>query len=166
MAIAYIQARSWEQAEEIILLIQDQENREKALSVLAISLAKNEQWECACYTLDAIHNGHQRIIVIREWGAQLGQGESNDQQEKIVHYLNNAEEKARLLTYMAEELGKRGQYLELAYMIQRAWLQANTKDDCLYLFAMARRLFLKELGMIQAFYDVFGWIDAHLKRIK
>jgi tetratricopeptide (TPR) repeat protein len=163
VAIAYARAQLWDEAKKIMGLINDKKKQDEARTALAIELAKDGQWEHAVTTLDAIQkNSNRRLTILQTWGTLLAQSSSREQRENIEQHLNDSREKANFLVSVADTLAQRGQYVDQIHIIQHAWLQANTKDDCLYLFAMIRMLLLQAPEMGASFYEAFAWVGTSL----
>ena len=59
---------------------------------------------------------------------------------------------------IADALAQAGRYLEQIHLTQQAWLQASSKDDCQYLFAMIRGLLLHNAEMCIDFDESFAWV--------
>ncbi len=163
VAIAYARAQSWDKASDVVDMINDREQQDEAWAVLAIELARARQWERAVTTLGAIHNNSdRRVVVLQTWGDFLAQPGSREQREKIAHSLTESNEKASLLVRVVDKLAQAGQYTEQLHVIQQAWLQARTKDDCLYWFALVQALILRAPEMGAAFYNAFTWVNTFL----
>nr|MDQ2904622.1 hypothetical protein [Chloroflexota bacterium] len=163
VAIAYARSQSWDKAEEVVDMIHDRETQDEAREVVAVELARAGQWERAVTTLDEIaQNSGRRTVILQTWGTLLAQPGSREQREKIEHHLNESKEKAGLLVSVADTLAQAGQYTEQLQVVQHAWLQASTKDDCLNLFAAVQGLILRAPEMGPAFHDAFTWVDAFL----
>jgi tetratricopeptide (TPR) repeat protein len=168
VAMAYANSQMWDKADEIVAMINDRERQDEAWAVLAIELARAGQWERAITTFDIIDKNsgrrmvNQRMFVLQAWGDFLAQPGSREQREKTVHALTESKEKACLLLSVVDKLAQPDQYTEQLHVIQQAWLQARTKDDCLSLFAIVRRLILRAPEMGAAFYNVFTWVNTFL----
>jgi tetratricopeptide (TPR) repeat protein len=163
VAMAYASAQLWDKASEIVIMINAREPQDEARAVLAIELARAGQWERAVSTFDGIHkNSDRRMVVLQAWGDFLAQPGSREQREKIVHALTESKEKACLLLRVVDKLAQAGQYTEQLHVIQQTWLQARTKDDCLYLFTIVQGLILRAPEMGAAFYNAFAWVNTFL----
>jgi hypothetical protein len=163
VAIAYARDKSWDKANDVVDMINDRELQDEARAVLAIELARDRQWDRAVTTLDAVHdNNDRRVVVLQAWGDFLAQPGCREQREKIAHTLTESREKACLLVRVANKLAEAGQYTEQLHVIQQAWLQARTKDDCLYLFDLVQPLILRAPEMGAAFYNAFAWVNTFL----
>jgi hypothetical protein len=67
-----------------------------------------------------------------------------------------------LFVSAADALAQADSYLEQVRFTQQTWLQASTKDDCEYLFAMVRKLLVQHPEMCDGFYKSFGWVGMIL----
>ncbi len=170
VAKAYARDQSWDKAYEIVAIINDREQQDKARAVLAIELARAGLWERASTTFDAIHKNsdqlmvNQRVHVLRSWADFLAEPGNREQREKTAHSLTDGRERACLLMSVVDKLAQLGQYIEHLHLIQQAWLQARTKDDCLYLFAIVQALILRAPEMGAAFYNAFTWVNTFLSQ--
>jgi hypothetical protein len=167
VAIAYAHAQLWGKAQAVVEMINDEEKQDEAREILAIELARAGQWERAITTLNVIRKNRnpqrdRRTVILQAWGTRLAQAEKSEQRETIARYLNDPGERACLLVSVADTLAQAGQYTELLHVIQQAWLQAGTKDDCLNLFAAVQGLILLDPEASIAFYDAFTWVNTFL----
>jgi tetratricopeptide (TPR) repeat protein len=160
VVIAYAREHSWDEAERIAGEMSDEQKRDEAWGVMARELARTEQWPHAVAILDKIQKSDQRIAVLQAWGKPLAELASNETRAQVVQHLNQSKEKASLLVSMANALAEGDDYIELIHLTQQAWLQASTKDDCQYLFAMVRDLLLSNTELCNEFYDSFRWVDT------
>lgn len=162
VAIAYVNENAWDEAGKIAEDISDAQKRDTVWGTLAREYAKGEQWPQAIGVFDKIQERKKRIEVLQTWGELLIKKASKEVKERIVQYISNREEKASLFVSMADTLAEASLYLEQVRFTQQAWLQASTKDDCEYLFAMVRKLLLQHPEMCDGFYKSFGWVDTFL----
>jgi hypothetical protein len=164
VAIAYARENSWDEAERIANEINDEQKRDEAWGTIAIEHAKAGQWTPALTAFDQIQKSKHRIFVLQEWGTLLAQPAGQQTREQIVQHLSESKEKSSLLVSAAETLAQTGLYLEQIHLTQQAWLQASTKDDCQYLFAMVQRLLPRNSELCTDFYESFGWVDMLLNK--
>jgi Caspase domain len=170
VAMAYARARSWDKASDIVDMISAREQQDEVRATLAIELARAGQWARAVTTFGTIHKNSdrsivdQRMVTLQAWGDFLAQPGSREQREQIVYTLAESKEKASLLVRVVDKLAQAGQYTEQLHVIQQAWLQARTKDDCLYLFAIVQALILQAPEMGAAFYNAFTWVNTFLSQ--
>jgi hypothetical protein len=162
VAISYIREHLWDEAEKITGEISDEQKRDEAWGVMARELAQVEQWTQTIAIFDKIQKSNQRIDVLQAWGKLLAKPASNETRERVLQHLNESKEKASLLVSMANALAEGGHYIELIRFTQQAWLQASTKDDCQFLFAMVRELLLHNAELCNDFYESFGWVATFL----
>jgi lipopolysaccharide biosynthesis regulator YciM len=162
VAIAYVNENLWDEAETIAGDINDEQKRDTVWGTLAREYAKGEQWPRAVGVFDKMQEKKPRIEVLRTWGELLIKKASKEVRERIVQHISDREEKASLFVSMADTLAEAGLSLEQVRFTQQAWLQASTKDDCEYFFAMVRKLLLQHPEMCDGFYKSFGWVDTFL----
>jgi hypothetical protein len=167
VAIAYARAQLWDKAQAVVEMINDKVKQDEAREILAIELAGARQWERAITMLDAIHKNRdryrdRRTVILRKWGTKLAQTENSEQRDKVARRLNDPGERACLLVSVADTLAQASQYAELLRLVQQAWLQAGTKDDCLNLFATVQGFILLDPEAGTAFYDAFTWVNTFL----
>ena len=163
VANAYARDHWWEDAERTAGEISAERKQDEAWGAIAREYANAGQWERAISLFERIKNGQQRKAVLQTWGTLLAQSANPTLSEEIVNHLSLSKEKANLLVSMANTLAPAVSDLELIHLIQRSWLQANTKDDCQYLFAMVLPLLLRNPQMCASFYDSFGWVDRFIE---
>ena len=163
VVVAYTHTQSWEQAGKIAEEIRGEQKRDGAWRAIAKECAKGEQWPQAITAFDKIQDSKQRIEVLHVWGDLLIKEANKRNREQIVQHISNSKEKASLLVNIADALAEADHYLEQIRFTQQAWLQANTKDDCEYLFAMVRDLLLRNPEMCADLYESFEWVDMFLK---
>jgi tetratricopeptide (TPR) repeat protein len=162
IATTYAHSQLWDDAKRIAAEINGVRKRDETWVVLAIELANTEQWTQAITTFDKIQKQDQRIIVLQEWGKLLVRLNIQGIREEIVQHLSKSEERAGLLVSVADALIQAGNDLDQIHLTQQAWLQASTKDDCQYLFAMVRDLLLRNAELCKDFYDSFRWVNTFL----
>jgi hypothetical protein len=162
VARAYAETYSWDEAERIAEEIDDVQIQDEAWGAIAIERTRAGQWTAACTAFDKIQKASQRIAVLQDWGILLAESANKEFREQIVQHLGKMSEKASLLVSIANTLAQAGHYLEQVHLVQQAWLQARTKEDCQYLFAMVKGLLLRNPELCTDFYDSFGWVETFL----
>jgi hypothetical protein len=162
VARAYAETYSWDEAERIAEEIDDVQIQDEAWGAIAIERTRAGQWTAACTAFDKIQKASQRIAVLQDWGILLADPANKEGREQIAQHLGKMSEKASLLVSIANTLAQAGQYLEQVHLVQQAWLQARTKEDCQYLFAMVKGLLLRNPELCTDFYDSFGWVETFL----
>lgn len=163
VAAAYIRENAWEKAKNIAREITDQQKRDLVWGTIARERARGEQWAEAITAFDTIQQKKERLHLLHAWGELLVRQEDKAITEQIVQHLTRSQEKAALLVRMADTLAQAQQYLEEIHLTQNAWLQANQKEDCQYLFAMIQKLLLLSPEICTDFYQSFTWVDRFLK---
>jgi len=158
VALAYANERAWEAAENIAGEIDDGQKRDEVWCAIAREYARAELWTAAITTLDKIKNEKQRVKVLQSYGELFLASANQEIIREIVCHLNNSKERASLLVSIADALAQAGRYLEQIHLTQQAWLQASSKDDCQYLFAMIRGLLLHNAEMCIDFDESFAWV--------
>lgn len=166
VAIAYAQENIWEEAEKMADEMSDLHRRDETWATVAKEFAQAGQWTPALAAFEKIRkiqkSDQQRISVLQVWGALLTKPADRPIREQIMQKLSKSEEKASLVVSMANALAQAGSFLEQVRLTQQVWLQAGTKDDCGYLFAMVRDLLAHDPEMCASFYESFGWVDTFL----
>jgi hypothetical protein len=163
VAVSYARDRSWKQATELAGEIGDEKIYEKVCEDIAREYASAGEWQQALAFFKKIHNAGQRRAVLLVWGTLLAQQAETLLSEQIASSLSQSEEKASLLVNMAQSLANRGAELTLLRLIQRSWLNASTRSDCQYLFAMAQGILRCNPEMCAGFYESFGWVDKFIE---
>ncbi len=163
VAIAYARENSWDEAKNVAEAISNEQKRDEAWASIAEERAEAGQWIQAITALDKIQSTKQRLAVLQAWGTPIVQLANKEVREQIEQHLRDSEEKASLLVSIADALAQADRYLEQIHLTQQAWLQANTKDDCQYLFAMVRNLLLRNAELCNEFYDSFRWVDTFIE---
>ncbi|GEM_PF-1423957 len=160
VAAAYGREHSWDKAERIAGEIDDSQTRDEAWGAIASERARAGQWTEACTAFDRIQKASQRIAVLQDWGILLADPTNKEFREQIAQHLDKMSEKASLLISVATALAQAGRYLEQIHLVQQAWLQTRTKEDCQYLFAMVKGLLLHNPELCTDFYDSFAWVET------
>jgi tetratricopeptide (TPR) repeat protein/lipopolysaccharide biosynthesis regulator YciM len=167
VAIAYAHENRWDEAEKMADEMSDLQRRDETWATIAQELAQVGQWVPALAAFEKIRktqkSDQQRISVLRVWGTLLTKPADLPMRQQIVRLLSKSEEKASLVVSIANTLAQAGSSLEQIRFTQQTWLQAGTKDDCGYLFAMVRDLLSLDPEMCTGFYESFGWVDTFLK---
>lgn len=101
--------------------------------------------------------------MAQAWGKLLEQTGERAQAEKILDSLKDSQERASFQAGIAHVMGESARYRDLLRFIQQAWLQAETQDTCLYLFAMAQKLIERYPDMGRALYNAFAWVNTFLQ---
>lgn len=144
-------------------MIDDDKKRNEVRTTLAIAFAKDQQWDHALATLAIIpQNSTQRAEIIESWGTRLAQSYNQEESEGIVRQISDSKEKASLLVSLANGLGEVGNYAEQIRLLQQAWLQANTNDDCMHLFPIVQGLLLHSPEICLEFARSFEWLNTFL----
>jgi hypothetical protein len=162
VGLAYIQACEWKHAKRVSILIHGREQQSKILRVLASKSAYDGKWECALAAYESLPR-HQRLAVAQDWGKLLERTGERAQAEKILDYLKDSQERASFQAGIVYVMGERARYQDMMRFIQQAWLQAETQDTCLYLFALAKQLMERYPDMGRTLYGAFDWVDSFLQ---
>ncbi len=164
VALAYMEAQEWEQVQVVANSLFDLSTQETILCTLTVELARAGRWEHALASYNKLQQNRNRAAVARIWGEMLAQNGNDEQYRKILNHLPESHVRASVQAGMAHSMAQNGRSQELIPFIQHAWLQAETKDECLPLLALAQHLVEQYPHVGTNFYDAFAWVDTFLQK--
>jgi tetratricopeptide (TPR) repeat protein len=171
LGMALAQAQQWEQAERIIGTIQNSNMQAEALSALGTALAQAQQWKQASQvweqaervigTIDQTSLAHVGALI--DLATALAQAPQVwEQAERFIGTIQDSNVQARALRELGTSMASAGKFEQLLHVIQRAWRQAETREEALALFSIASTFIFRKPKVSIAFFDAFTWVDTFL----
>lgn len=160
---AYAEAL-WAEASTIIDSLLASDEKERALAALGKAFARGRQWERAVHSINAVEDHWQKAWALSELAGELAQAHKWEEAEDIISAISAAPElKASALAELAKTLAESREYKHLLHMVQKSWLEADTREEVILLLPVAYGFVsLKpEIGI--AFYGAFAWVNDFLK---
>ncbi len=177
LAEALARAQQWEQAERVAHSIERNWFKAQALNELARELTQARQRERAEVTWReaeaaslSIKDNIFRLEVFCELAETLDQMQRWDQAEAMwkaaestVLSMESIWKRASMLRYLAKGLARVGRHKQLLHLVQRSWLQTNTREAAIKLLPVVSELIPFKPDISTAFCEVFTWVDTFLK---
>lgn len=157
-------------AQQVASLIEQDDERARALRELASAFAQAQQWEQAYEVASSIEQDNEKaraLYVLASAFAQAQQWEQAqamfEQAREVASSIEQDNEKAGALRELVKALLVISEYGFVLHITQDAWCQAETRATALYLFPLACELisFNPEVGRGLA--EAFRWVDSFLR---
>ena len=172
LAEALAQAQRWEKAEEVARSISssaDNKQKTRAFCALAVALEQDHRqeqaeraWERAKGAASVSTMYSDKNGALKELAGALVRTQRWEQAEEIARSISDSKQQAAALKNLIEVLIKYYKHDRILHLVQRSYLQAETRDFALQEISLAAGLIsLKpEIGI--ALYEAFKWVDTFL----
>jgi hypothetical protein len=139
--------------------IEQELERESVLYDLALTLLPWQQWERAETVICSIERRNLRAEALCKLGIALAKAKQWERAEAVASTMAESTQKAKVLNALALF----GEYEQLLSLVQRSWLQAETREYAIKLFPLVTRIISHKSDIGTSFWEAFNWVDTLLK---
>ncbi len=156
-----IRAQQREQVEELSGRRQRDRQKNIFLDKLARAL-QTQQWEQAEQVIESFLDDRQKNTALGELAGALAQAQQWKQAEQVINRIPNNKQRNAALNELGTILATTNEFEELLHLVQRTWLQIETREDAIALLPLAVGLISLEPDIGIEFCKAFDWVDDFL----
>ncbi len=162
-------AQRWEQAEQVARSITDIDQQAWALQALAGALAKAQRWEQAEQVAYSITDSYQQAQGLQALASALVQAQRWEQAEpiwkqatQVACSITDSDQQSQALQDLVRALLKIGDYKGVLGLVQRSWLQVETRESAFQNFSLALGIISLKPEMGYILYEAFQSVNTFL----